>query len=259
MNDKSRVARSPVQLEVCVDSVAAAVAAAAGGADRVELCSGLAVGGLTPSDGLVRLVRRRVELPVHVLLRPRDGDFCYDDEELATLRADLERLTQLGVDGVVLGVLEPRGTVDREATARLIAAARPLSITFHRAMDVTRDPHEALEALLGLGVDRVLTSGQEATALAGAAVIAALVEQAGDRLAVMAGAGVNATTAAELVQQTGVSEVHASCRHAWSSPMTWRNPRCHMGTPDGPDEYQRTGTEVARVQALRAALQTVSR
>ncbi len=259
MNDTPRAAGLPVRLEVCVDSVASATAAAAGGADRVELCCALAEGGLTPSDGLVRLVRQRVELPVHVLLRPRAGDFCYDDDELATMQADLERLARLGIDGVVLGALGPGGTVDREATARLMAAARPLSVTFHRAIDVTRDAHEALEVLLNLGVDRVLTSGQEATALAGAAVIADLVEQAGDRLAVMAGAGVNAATAAALVQRTGVGEVHASCRHTWPSPMTWRNPRCYMGAPDGPDEYQRTGTEAARVQALRAALRTLER
>lgn len=240
--------------EACVDSLESALAAAAGGAGRVELCSGLLEGGLTPSDGTLRLARQRLTLPVHVLIRPRRGDFCYTEDEFEVMRLDLQRARALGADGVVLGILRPDGTVDRKRTAVLAELARPMSVTFHRAIDAARDPQEALEVLLGLGIDRVLTSGQEATALEGVEVIAALVRQAADRIKVMAGAGITEQNVARIVAQTGVCEVHATARVSRDSRMVHRNPRCPMGGALRPDEYSVAATSTERVRALVEAL-----
>ncbi|MFA6107662.1 MAG: copper homeostasis protein CutC [Candidatus Latescibacterota bacterium] len=243
-----------ILFEACVDSLESALAAAAGGADRVELCAGLLEGGLTPSDGTLRLVRQRLTLPLHVLIRPRGGDFCYSETEFEVMRLDLQRAHALEADGVVLGILRPDGTVDRERTAVLAELARPMSVTFHRAIDVARDPHEALEVLIGLGIDRVLTSGQEATALEGVEGIAALVQQAADRIMVMAGAGITERNVARIVAQTGVREVHATARALQDSRMVHRNPRCPMGGALRPEEYAVATTSTERVCALVEAL-----
>ena len=158
-----RLPLAPMALifEVCVDSAEAAVAAQEGGADRVELCSDLLEGGLTPSHGTLAVARQRLRIGIMAMVRPRGGDFCYSDAEFAVMREDLRDAKRLGVNGLVFGLLNPDGTIDRDRTAELIAIARPLPVTFHRAFDVSRDPFEALDTLIDLGVDRVLTSGQE--------------------------------------------------------------------------------------------------
>ncbi|MEO1087359.1 MAG: copper homeostasis protein CutC, partial [Acidobacteriota bacterium] len=180
---------APVLVEVCLDSADSAVAAAEGGARRVELCDNLIEGGTTPSAGMIAATRRRVTIGLQVMIRPRGGDFLYSDAEVEAMLYDVGVAKDLGADGVVFGVLCADGTVDRDATARLIDAARPMSVTFHRAFDMTRDPFEALDALIELGVDRLLTSGQEATVADGVELLTALVERAGDRLVVMPGCG----------------------------------------------------------------------
>jgi len=215
--------------EVCVESVEAAVAAVQGGAHRVELCADLLEGGITPSAGTIALARARLGIRLHVLIRPRGGDFCYSATELAIMRHDIATARALGADGVVLGVLLPDGTVDAARTAELMAAARPLSVTFHRAFDVTRDPHEALEALIALGVDRVLTSGQESSALEGLDTLAALVRQAGDRITVMPGGGIRAGNVAKIVAGTAAREIHFTAGAAHGSRMAHHNPRVFMG------------------------------
>jgi copper homeostasis protein len=241
-------------LEACVDSLAGACAAQAGGANRVELCAALAEGGITPSAATIELARRHLTIALHVLVRPRGGDFCYSDLEMAVMVRDIELAKELGADGIVLGALLPDATVDRNKTAALMASARPLAVTFHRAFDMTADPFAALDALSELGVERVLTSGQAASALEGADLLALLVRHAAGRIAVMAGGGVSATTVSRLVQITGVREVHLSGRVPVESPMTVRNSRVTLGGSRPPSELEHMTTSAERIRACRAAL-----
>lgn len=201
-----------VLVEAAVESVAGAVAAARAGAGRLELCAGLAEGGVTPSAGLVRAVRRRVDLPLQVLLRPRPGDFVYAEGDVESMMADIRDLKLAGADGVVLGALTPDGLVDRELVARLVARARPLTVSFHRAIDQTADLGAAVATLAELGIGRVLTSGGAPTALAGAEVLRRLVQRFGATVTILAGGTVRADHVARLVQQTGVREIHLGPR-----------------------------------------------
>ncbi len=203
-----------ITIEICVESVEGALAAARGGADRIELCSALSEGGLTPSHGLLAQVLHECRLPVMVMIRPRDGSFVYSDHEFSVMMTDIRRVRNLAavgnVQGIVTGVLHPDGTVDVERNRQLTEAAYPLSCTFHRAIDVSINPLEALDSILDCGYDRVLTSGQAVGAAGGTAVIRQLVERSAGRIAVMAGAGVRPENVAELIRQTGVMEVHSS-------------------------------------------------
>jgi copper homeostasis protein len=243
-----------VLFEACVDSVEAAVRATAAGADRLELCSGLLEGGVTPSCGLIERVCGRVGIPVHVLIRPRGGDFCYCESEFAVMQADILHARRLGAAAVVCGMLDPDGAVDTHRCAVLIQCARPLRVTFHRAFDVTRDPHRALDQLVGLGVDALLTSGQEATALEGAPLIGQLVRRAPAQLQIVAGGGVHERNVARLVAATGVSAVHASLRERTDSSMVYRSWRCPMGGALRPPEFGQATLSPTRVQALLGAL-----
>ncbi|MGH9764286.1 MAG: copper homeostasis protein CutC, partial [Blastocatellia bacterium] len=152
--------KKTLTIEVCVDTVESAIAAQRGGADRIELCGNLIEGGITPSIGAIEMVRKNLSIPLHVVIRPRGGDFLYSDIDFEVMKRDIELVKWLGADGVVFGVLTPRAAVDVERTEDLIARARPLSVTFHRAFDMTRDPYQSLDDLIALGVNRVLTSGQ---------------------------------------------------------------------------------------------------
>lgn len=243
-----------ILVEACVDSVASATAAQAGGAQRVEVCADLFEGGLTPSAGMIRQIRERLQIRLHVLIRPRAADFCYDADELAVMAADIDMARKLGADGVVLGVLLPDGCLDRQQTARLAERARPLAVTFHRAIDVAREPLQVLDQLIELGLERVLTSGQEETALAGMETIAALVERAAGRIAVMAAGGIDERNVERVVAGTGVREVHATLRAATASRMTYRAVHCGMGGALRPAEFGWSTTSKDRVEALRAAL-----
>ncbi len=205
-----------IVFEVCAETLEACVAAAAGGADRVELCSALSEGGLTPSHGLIQHAVERCALPVHVMIRPRAGDFVYSAEEIAIMRADIAHARQLGVAGVVLGVLDAAGCVDVAATRGLVELARPLQVTFHRAVDDTVDLHEALEDVIAAGCDRVLTSGGAADVMAGAAMLAELVRAARGRIEVAVGGGLRLDDAARLAQITGARQFHASLRQTSS-------------------------------------------
>lgn len=199
-------------IEVCVESVEAAVAAEAGGAARVELCDNLAEGGTTPRVGVIAAAREQLRIPLHVIVRPRGGDFCYSDIEFDVMTRDIALARQLGADGVVLGILLPDGRVDVERTQTLIALARPMSVTFHRAFDMTRDAFEALDALIDLGADRILTSGQQPSVIEGLGLITALVRHADGRIVIMACGGVNEDNAARVVAESGVRELHAGPR-----------------------------------------------
>lgn len=201
-------------LEVCIDSVASAIAAEKGGANRLEVCNSLAVGGTTPSHGLMRACAESTSLPLMMMIRPHDGGFVYSEDDIKTMLHDIAAANELGAHGVVFGALTPTQEIDVPTTERLIAAARPLDVTFHRAFDVCVNAVTAMEQLLQLNVDRLLTSGQSATAEQGGDAIRSLVEKADGQMAILAGAGINAANVVAVVDQTGVQEVHASCSHS---------------------------------------------
>ncbi|MCP3957067.1 MAG: copper homeostasis protein CutC [bacterium] len=237
-------------VEVCLDSAESAVAAEEGGAHRVELCAGLVEGGITPSAGTIHTTRRSIDIGLQVMIRPRGGDFCYSPTEVEIMLRDLEVAREAGADGVVFGALLPDGRTDAELTARLIAASRPMSVTFHRAFDMTRDPSEALETLIELGIDRVLTSGQEAGVMEGLELVAELIRKAGDRIVVMPGCGITPRNLGQVLRATGAREVHVVGTEAVDSPMRYRNPRCFMGTALHTPEYRREVTSPERVRAF---------
>jgi copper homeostasis protein len=210
-------------LEIACDGVGSALAAAEGGADRVELFANSAVGGTTPSAGTIAAARAALTIPLHVLIRPRAGDFLYSRAECDAMLHDIELSVRLGCEGVVIGALDAAGDVDVAICRELVAAAGPLAVTFNRAFDVARDQRAALEAIIALGCSRVLTSGGRASAPEGATVIAGLVRQAAGRVTILAGAGITAAQVAPLVAATGVREIHASASASRISAMHYRN------------------------------------
>jgi copper homeostasis protein len=194
-------------VEICVQGLASALAAGRGGADRVELCEHLEAGGVTPSAGAIEVACRRLGIPVHVLIRPRGGDFVYNEDEREAMRRDIQAARSAGAAGIVLGALRRDGTVDRELCAELIAAARPLSVTFHQAFDATRSLAEALDVLIELGVDRVLTSGGAARAIDGLARLVELQRRAESRLVILPGGGI-AVPEIDAFIDAGLGELH---------------------------------------------------
>lgn len=236
-------------LEICAGSVASAVAARDGGAQRIELCAALEVGGVTPSAGLIAEARKVEGLVLNVIIRPRGGDFLYDDYEVACMEEDIRTCKRLGVDGVVIGALTANGDIDTATCKRLIKVADGMSVTFHRAFDMCRNPQKALEELIALGCHRVLTSGQAPTAEAGIELLSKLVEQADGRIIIMPGCGVNSNNAAKILKATGANEIHASARKSVGSGMIYRNSSVSMGNSDS-DEYARKETNANEVRAI---------
>ena len=244
-------------MEVCIDSVESAVNAEAGGASRLELCSDLAEGGITPSLGLLRMVKKRVAIPVHAMLRPRGGDFHYTASELAVMEEDMLIMKENGADGVVFGLLRADGTVDEDNCAALLRLARPMSTTFHRAFDMVKDPHRELEVLIRLGFDRILTSGCDSTALEGLPVIKQLMDQAGGRITVVPGGGITERNLERILTGTGAKEFHCSARSSKSSLMQYRNTLVTMGATYGASEYLMKTADTKRVTAFVRLSQTV--
>jgi copper homeostasis protein len=244
---------SPLKFEVCVDSIAGIRAAREVGAERVELCANLLEGGTTPSLGTILVARKVADIKLHVMIRPRGGDFLYDEDEIDTMEADIASAKSAGVDGVVFGVLARDGRVDRDTTERLITRARPASVTFHRAFDMTPEPLIALETLIELGVDRILTSGQEPTANEGAERIAELIKAAVDRVIVMPGGGITPRNVARVAAISGASEIHFAARVPTTSAMRFRRADMYMGGELRPAEYDRLDTTAAAVAAVITA------
>ena len=230
------------------------MADAEAGANRVELCANLLEGGTTPSLGLMETTIARTKLPVQVMIRPRGGDFLYSEIEVEMMLRDIAAAKAARAGGVVFGCLTADGQVDAKLTERLIAAARPLSITFHRAFDMARDPFTALDDLVELGVDRLLTSGQESTVLEGAELIAELVRRAGERLVVMPGGGITARNVARVLAATGAREIHFAALATEPGPVRYRNARAFMGGELRLPEYDRTVTSPAVLAEVMGAL-----
>ena len=249
--------RAAIALEICTDSVESCLEAQKAGATRVELCANLFEGGTTPSGGCITLARQNLNIGLHVLLRPRGGDFCYSELEFEVMQRDLEFIKKAGCDGIVLGLLKPDGQIDTARTAALIAAARPMSITFHRAFDMTPDPIAALEKLITLGIDRLLTSGQERTALEGSELINQLVHKAQGKIIIMPGGGITERNIARLRRETGASEFHMSARKKMTGPMDFRNERVSMGGELRLPEYERSLADANRISGAFAALKAV--
>ncbi len=238
----------PALLEVAANSPESALAAQAGGADRIELCTALEVGGLTPTHAQIAMTRERVDLPIYVLIRPRAGDFVYSELEFETMERDIRNCAALGCDGVVIGALDAEGHVDVPRCRALIAAAGKLGVTFHRAFDVSHDPRRALEDIVALRCERVLSSGARESALAGAALLRDLVVQAAGRIAVMPGAGIDIANIVTIRTVTGAREFHASAKRQMPSRRA-PGPDSGLGMDGG--EWR---TDAGQVRALVAAL-----
>ena len=235
------------RFEICANSVASCIAAQEGGADRVELCAGIPEGGTTPSFGMIWNARESIDIDLNVIIRPRGGDFLYNESELAEMLFDISAAKELGVDGLVFGCLNPDGSVDMENMALLMEAAGDTPVTFHRAFDHTSDPFKALEDIISLGCRRILTSGCRPTAMEGAEMLAQLVEKAGDRIIIMPGCGVNESNIAEIARLSGAREFHFSARESVESSMVFRNPKVAMGSEEDP--YGTVQTTARRVAA----------
>lgn len=238
-------------LEIAADGVRSAIAAEAGGGDRIELCAGLGEGGTTPSHGVIAATRDAVRIPVFVLIRPRNGDFLYDAREVDAMCRDIRDCAALGCEGVVIGALDADGGINVDACRAMVDAAAGLEITFHRAFDAAADRVRALEHIIDLGCSRVLTSGGARCASEGAVAIAESARQAAGRIVILPGAGINAENLGELVTRTGGREFHASARGPVRSPMRWRNPALEGLSVDWQD------TDIARVRALREILDSL--
>ncbi len=234
-----------------------AIVAEAAGAGRIELCSALIEGGVTPSAGLIESVRRNIGIRMHVLIRPRSGDFLYSDYELSVMRRDIEMAGELGADGIVTGVLRSDGTIDVERTALLAEYAAPMSFTFHRAFDLCRDPKKGLEDIIAAGADRLLTSGQAKNALAGAALIKSMIASAAGRAVIMPGGGIDEYNAAPLAVSTGALEYHLSGRRERESMMTFRRKGVYMGDPRLQSEYTLKSADRERISLIIKTLRGV--
>lgn len=244
------------KLEICCGDLQSVANAVSGGADRIELCSGLAEGGVTPSAGFIRGagILKGPHTRLHVLIRPRGGDFCYDEADREAIISDVAACAASPyVDGIVIGALTPEAEIDMDLCRRCVEVAKGKSLTFHRAFDLCREPMKALEQIIEMGFDRILTSGCGATAMEGAEMLSRLHKAADGRLIILGASGVSSSNAAALLDATGLNELHASARRPMASQMKWRHEGVAMGAP-GSDEYSRMVTSEDEVKAMRNIL-----
>jgi len=241
----------PVILEVCANSVTSALAAQEGGASRVELCENLHEGGTTPSYGDISLARQQLQIKLYALIRPRGGDFLYTDLEYKIMTEDIKHCIDAGCDGIVIGILNPDGSIDKKRCAELLQVAKQagLGATFHRAFDLCNDQFKALDDIIELGFDRILTSGGKSTAMEGSRRITELIQKANGRIVIMPGSGINENNVMDLVHYTDAVEVHSSARKLEKSKMTYQNDHIIMNNQYG-DEYTNEVTDVDMVKAI---------
>ncbi|HEX3435761.1 MAG TPA: copper homeostasis protein CutC [Pseudacidobacterium sp.] len=233
--------KKPITLEICLESVDSVIASARGGAQRVEICANLLEGGTTPSAGTIRAARERSSIDINVMIRPRGGDFLYTETEFVSMKHDIRTAKELGADGIVLGLLRADGTVDVERTRQLVELAAPLPVTFHRAIDVSHDLLEGLEAVISTGAARVLTSGGQSSVVDGAPMVAKMIEAAKDRIIVMPGCGIRSDNVLSILETTGAHEVHIALEEELPSGMQFRKAEIPMGGVHG-REYLRFAT-----------------
>lgn len=241
-------------IEIATSDFPSSYAAAQGGADRIELCDNLSEGGTTQGYGTIKLCREKLGVALFPIIRPRGGDFFYSNDEYEIMLSDVKLCKQLGCDGVVIGLLNPDGSIDIDRSKKLVDLAYPMEVTFHRAFDRCRDPFEALEQLIGIGCSRILTSGQQPTAPAGAELIAELVKKADDRIIIMPGSGVRKENIAELAQKTGAVEFHSSLRTKVESRMQYRHP----SFASSPESYSHYSVLAEEVKAFKEAVKSIT-
>jgi copper homeostasis protein len=237
-----------IQMEVCANSVTSAIEAQLGGAKRVELCASLTEGGTTPSYAEIAMAKKMLDIEVYPIIRPRGGDFLYSPLEFELMKEDIRMCKSLNCDGISTGILTKEGKVDKVRCAELFELAKPMKVTFHRAFDMTDHLEEALEDIISLGAERILTSGGKSSALQGAHVLSMLIQQADGRISIMPGAGVSLNNIAEIIASTGAREFHASARLPVTSEMSYRNEELSMGADT--DEYSTTLTNAELVKKL---------
>lgn len=247
------------RLEICANSVESCIEAQKGEAYRVELCASIPEGGTTPSYGDIIMARELLDIKLHVIIRPRGGDFLYSTLEHKIMLKDIEISSKLGVDGIVIGCLNPQGEVDMIRNKELIDAAGNMSVTFHRAFDMTRDPFDSLERIISLGCERILTSGQQPKAEQGVKLLNKLVEKAGDRIIIMPGSGINDKNIEYIAKETGAKEFHLSARKPVHSEMKFKNPNVSMGGVQITiDEYIQNVTSADQVQNTLVKLKNIN-
>jgi len=233
-------------MEVCANSITSVLAAERGGAVRVELCDNLPEGGTTPSYAQIKLAKQHTNIKIYPIIRPRGGDFLYSDLEFELMKEDIKMCKSLNCDGVVTGILHKDGSIDKERCAILVALAKPMGVTFHRAFDMCNDMKKALEEVIELGFERILTSGGEASALLGAEKIKALIEQSAGRISIMPGAGVREENIQQLIHMTGAGEFHSSAKAPVASKMEFRNAALNMGAAVDEFSYDLTSDEMVK-------------
>jgi copper homeostasis protein len=241
--------------EACVDSINSAIIAGTAGADRIELCSALDIGGLTPSYGLIKVTVERLTIPVNVLIRPRSGNFIYSSEEFDVMKRDILFCRDLNVNGIVVGILNADGTIDKERISDLIDIARPMSVTFHRAFDFTADPFKALDSLIELEADRILTSGLQINAYSGIDMIKKLVDYSKGRIIIIPGGGINENNVREIISKTGVKEIHASAREILQSKTNHQITNTNLTGSGYADKFTPKILSAVRVRKIIAAME----
>ncbi|HIF9057016.1 TPA: copper homeostasis protein CutC [Photobacterium damselae] len=241
------------QLEVCIDNIESLHLAQQGGATRIELCSSLALGGLTPSFGFMQAAAKYAQVPVYAMIRPRQGDFLFTDQDMEIMLADVHAAKRANLSGVVLGVLTDQGQVDKDQLKALIHQAQGMGVTFHRAIDQCIDPMATLDILMSLGCERVLTSGLKANAYDGRDTLKEMVTYCGERLAIMAGAGVTAENVGQIISATGVREIHLSGKTTRASLMKNYSNQAYMGNADI-DDFAIPVTDANKIAAVAKQL-----
>ena len=240
-----------MKIEIVVYNIESALRALEGGADRLELCDNPGEGGTTPSYGTIEIVRQNVGIDLYVMIRPRGGDFVYSSYEFHGMKRDISQCQRLSADGVVLGILNSDGTLDKKRCKELIDRARPLKVTCHRAFDMTRDPYQALDDCIEVGFDRILTSGQRTVASEGVGLIGELIQRAEGRIAIMPGSGVNENTVEHIVSSTGANEIHFSATAFRDSAMTFKNLNIAGMGSDERAEFRLRTVDPQRIRRMR--------